>query len=136
MTSFADACKALERRATGPATMSAAADAMGEALLDVAARALGGDVTMSGTGRAVTVEPQSTDGVATVRAGGAYGLADAGRHRERRATRRGRRGGLATPWGPRASVAGSTWAGLRIGDRAGRDVYDAGRQAIRDAVGT
>jgi len=114
--------------------MSKAAQAMADALLALAAGYLGGDATMSGTGRAVTVEPSSADGSATIRAGGAWGLADGGRRVVRPARRSGNRGGLRTPWGPRASVKGSTSAGLGISDRSS-EVLDAGKQAIRDAVG-
>lgn len=134
MATFTEAARALTERATGAATMTIAAEAMGDALVAAAGRYLGGDATMSGTGRTVTVETDGAAGTATVTPGGAWGLADGGRRVVRPARRpRGKRG-LATPWGPRASVKGSTWPGFGIGAAAQTEVADAGRQAIREAV--
>jgi hypothetical protein len=133
VATFQETLDALTERVTSSATTTATAVAMADALTDIAAGYLGGDLTMSGVGSAV-IDPATADGAAVVRTGGVYGLADGGRRAVRRATAP-RRSALATPWGPRASVAGSTWAGFHITDRARGDVLEAGRQAIRDAAG-
>lgn len=112
----------------------AAAEAMASTLSDVAAQYMGGDLALSGTKRgAAVITPDERGGAAIVRTGGVYGLADGGRRVVRPALAP-RRSALTTPWGPRASVSGSTWAGFGITDRARGDVFEAGRRAFREAV--
>jgi hypothetical protein len=105
---------------------------MATALADVASLYMGGDLTLGRAGEA-TIEGSGDTGVAHVATGGTYRLADAGRHRSVRAEARWY-SALNTPWGPRANVSGSTWAGFGITERARDDVLAAGRDAIREAV--
>jgi hypothetical protein len=130
---FSELKRELTDRVTSTTTTNAAATAMADTLRDVAAGYLGGDLAMSGTGRAVTITARASEGQATIEMGGAWGLADGGRHRAVRAVAR-RRSAIRTPWGPRAAVRGSTWAGFDLTDRAKTDVFEAGKTAWREAV--
>ena len=105
---------------------------MTDVLRSGAARHLGGDLTMSGVAVAVTIEPTSRSGEAAVAVGGAYGLADGGRRRSPRRIRG--RPALRTPWGPRASVRGSTSPGFAITTSYADDAFAAGRVAALDQV--
>lgn len=133
MTTFQELADELTKRVQSSETTAAAATAMAAALTDVAAGYLGGDLAMSGLGQRAVIEPASQGGSAVVRTAGAYALADGGRRAVRPARAR-RHSALNTPWGPRDSVDGSTWAGFGITDRARTDVLDAGKQAFREAV--
>jgi hypothetical protein len=119
----------LSKAATSTTTTSAAAQAMADALADVTARYVRGTIG----GRAVVITPDSSKGEAQVLTGGGYGLADGGRHRAVPA-RAARGHALRTPWGPRAAVNGSTWAGFQITERAAGDVFDAGIEAVMTQV--
>lgn len=107
--------------------IDAAARAMADSLRDATARYLGGDLTMSGTGESATVEvgDQSATRL-SVRTGGVYGLADGGRRRAVEAEAETGKA-LATPWGPKQRVKGSTWAGFGI-------TAAHGREALRDGI--
>jgi hypothetical protein len=109
---------------------------MAKAMRAATARAIGGDLRMSGSDAgAARIEPSTSAGEASVEMSGAtYALADKGRRRSRPA--RARRGhALATPWGPRVSVRGSTWAGFDITDRTARKAITAGVKALDGAIG-
>lgn len=140
MSTLAQTVEDVAERATSAATTRAAARAMADELRDVTERYLGGDLTMSGAKprASARIEPQSSKGSASVETGGAYGLADLGRRRAvpaRGKRKRGKRGrALRTPWGPRVSVDGSTWAGFDITERAARDVFKAGTDAVTEAL--
>ena len=111
--------------------LEAAAEAMAEEMKTATARYIGGDLRMSNfRGAAVEFRTETRSGEVTVEiAGGTYGLADKGRRQARRAWAR-RGSALATPWGPRASVRGSTTTGFNITDKHSDDAFDAGIRAV------
>jgi hypothetical protein len=106
---------------------------MAEALREAAAGYLGGDLTMSGAGTASIEVGDRARSRLSVRSGGVYGLADTGRRRAVEAVAETGTA-LATPWGPRQRVAGSTWGGFGITAAHGRDAIRAGIQAYLDAL--
>jgi hypothetical protein len=113
--------------------IDAAADAMADSLRQATGRYLGG-LSMSGTGRAVSVEAGPSSGHSiTVRSGGAYGLADSGRRRAVPAVAAPGRA-LQTPWGPRQRVRGSTWAGFNITERHAAEAFSAGIAAYMNEL--
>jgi hypothetical protein len=122
LTKYADIA---EQRLTDPTVAAAAASAMVEQV--------GVDLRMSRAGKLI-IGPESSSGRAAVAVGGAYRLADQGRRRVVRAYARPG-SALATPWGPRASVAGSTTKGFAITDEAHASAFKAGRQAGVDSIG-
>jgi hypothetical protein len=118
-----------ERVRQGPHIDSAVA-AMTESLANAARAHLGGDLTMSGTGQEAIIEPGRADGhQLTVRTGGVYALADTGRRRAVDAEAAPGEA-LATPFGPRRRVRGSTWPGFGITERHGRDALQEGIRAF------
>lgn len=120
-------------RATSAATMQSAADAMSDALLYELMAILGADLRMSHfPAGPVRPRPEGVEATATVTVGGSvWGLATGGRRRPFGA--RARPGSaLDTPWGPRASVEGSTSPGLGKPDET--VVLQAGVDAVHDAV--
>jgi hypothetical protein len=132
VATFREATDALTERVTGAATMAAAATAMADALTDAAVARMGGDLTLGRAGTA-RIDGSGESGVAHVTTGGAYRLADTGRAGSARAYARPW-SALATPWGPRANVAGSAWGGFGITAAARDTVLAAGRQAITRAI--
>jgi hypothetical protein len=130
LTKYADIA---EQRLTDPTVAAAAASAMVEQVRSVASRHVGVDLRMSRAGKLI-IGPESSSGRAAVAVGGAYRLADQGRRRVVRAYARPG-SALATPWGPRASVAGSTTKGFAITDEAHASAFKAGRQAGVDSIG-
>lgn len=124
----------IAERATSSSTTTAAAQAMADALESAISAKIGGLTMSRFAGGPVRLEPSGAEGRAELGVSGAtWTLADAGRRRVTGA--RARRGsGLRTPWGPRASVKGSTSAGFGIGASAGPDVMRAGVEAVRAKV--
>ena len=94
---------------------------------------MGGNLTLSGlrSGPSV-IKADSSSGRAEVVLQNTT-LADKGRRRSTRAKARGR--ALATPFGPRASVAGSTTTGKQFIDRGSDDAFDAGIEAAMSVIG-
>lgn len=125
----------IERRIDSPAVTSAAADAMAVEVEAATRAALGGDLTMSGLrGGRARIEATTRPHQAVVTASGAaFTLADKGRRRAVRAKAKPR-SAIATPWGPRASVNGSTTAGKDILGTAAARAFDAGATAAADAA--
>lgn len=121
----------LAERIEDPALLKAGAEAMAESMKHATARYLGSDLRMHNfRGDAPTFKTETKTGAATVEiGGGTYALADKGRRQAKRAyPRRGR--ALDTPWGPRASVKGSTWDGFNITERHAPEALDDGIRAI------
>lgn len=113
-----------------------AAEAIALAMRRSAEHYLGADLRMSGLRAgpvAIDVEPAPSR-AAVVMSGATWALADQGRRR-RVPARAARRSALVTPWGPRANVAGSTWAGFGITDRHGDEALRAGTEAAIGAIG-
>lgn len=123
--------KELEDQIEDPRLLKVAAEAMAESMRKATARYIGGDLRMSNfRGDAPTFKTETKTGAATVEiGGGTYALADTGRRQAKRAYPRRRRA-LSTPWGPRASVRGSTWGGFHITERHAPDALDDGIRAI------
>jgi hypothetical protein len=112
-----------------------AADAAVKVMHDATARVIGGDLRMSGLdhGGAARIESKRSgrNQVVVTMSGASYTLADKGRRRAVPA--RARRGSaLATPFGPRASVRGSTSRGHDITDRYGPKALDKAADVIVD----
>lgn len=138
----------LEAVLKSPRVLVAAADALEDTMRTVTARAIGGDLRLSGfRGAPVEFTASFTAGAGEVSLplkGGTYALADAGRRRakrrirSKRRKRRGRRApALRTPAGPRRSVRGSRWRGFRLTETGGplalnRAVKAAGEAAVRE----
>lgn len=125
----------LQRRLVSPVVTQQGAKAMADVMRKATASAIGPDLRLSHfRGGPVQIEAKGTIGVATTTiSGAAYALADKGRRRARRRIYpRGH--ALATPFGPRASVKGSTARGHNITERASPQAYEAGKKAILDAV--
>jgi hypothetical protein len=135
----------LRKEIEDPALLQFGADAMAETMQRATARFIGGDLRMSNfPGAAPTFKTTTKGGAATLEiGGGTYALADRGRrqatparagHRRGKARGGGRRRALRTPWGPRASVQGSTWSGFHITDRYADIALDDGKRAIIAAL--
>lgn len=120
----------LAERIEDPALLKAGAEAMAESMKRATARYLGSDLRMHNfRGPAPTFKTENAKGEATLEiGGGTYALADGGRRQAKRAYARGR--ALSTPWGPRASVKGSTWGGFHITERHAPEALDDGIRAI------
>lgn len=126
----------IEDRIRSGRHIDAAADAMADALSKAAARYIGGDLRMSGVrgGGSARIEPGATSGLSiSVRSGGVYGLADSGRRRAV-AAEAAPGSALATPFGPRRRVKGSTWGGFHITERHAREAFAEGIGAYMDAL--
>ena len=111
-----------------------AGDAAVKVMRQATAAVIGGDLTMSGLkrGGAARIEAKPGRNRVTIElSGGAYTLADKGRRRAVAATARPG-SALATPFGPRMAVRGSTTAGAHITDRAGPKALDEAADAIVD----
>ena len=112
------------------------ADAGVEVMRQATAGYLGGKLSMSGlVGGEAEFDTSRTrpSHVSIIGVGGTFALADHGR--QRRVEAHARRGSaLNTPWGPRASAAGSTWAGFGITDRHGSEALQAAADAIVDDI--
>ena len=108
-------------------------DAAVKVMRQATAAVIGGDLAMSGLkGGPARIEAKpGRNRVVVEMSGGAYTLADKGR---RRAVPAKARPGsaLATPFGPRLSVRGSTTAGAHITDRAGPKALDEAAERIVD----
>ena len=114
----------------------AGADAGAEVMRQATASYLGGKLTMSGLGGGEAEFDTSNtraSHVSIVGVGGTFALADQGRQRSVEA-HAGRGSALNTPWGPRASAKGSTWAGFGITDRHGGEALQAAAAAIVDDI--
>ena len=112
------------------------ADAGVEVMRQATAGYLGGKLTMSGLrGGEADFDTSATrpDQVSIVGVGATFALADQGRQRSVEAHAR-RGSALATPWGPRASAAGSTWAGFGITQRHGSEALKAAADAIVNGI--
>jgi hypothetical protein len=126
---------------TSPKVQQAAAEAMEKAMSEGTRTIIGGgDLRLSGwRGAPMSFDADYTAGSGVVRLplkGGTYALADEGRKRARKKIRpkgRKRRGQrrptLATPYGPRVSVKGSTWSGFHLTDRLAPKVLDEAEEA-------
>lgn len=123
--------KELEERIEDPALLKAGAEAMAESMKKATARYIGADLRMSNfRGGPPTFKTENAKGQATLEiGGGTYALADTGRRQAKRAYAR-RGSALDTPWGPRASVRGSTWGGFHITERHAPEALDDGIRAI------
>lgn len=121
----------IEQQIRGGRQIDAAATAMADSLREATARYLGGGLSMSGAGSASIDVGDRTSSRLSVRSGGVYGLADGGRRRAVAAEAE-QGSALSTPWGPRQSVKGSTWAGFDITGRHGRDAIRAAIAAYID----
>ena len=119
--------KELAEKVESPATAQAAAEAMEREFTIVAKGAMGGDLKLSGLHAGPTViKAESSGGEAELQIRNIT-LTDKGRRRATRAKARGR--ALATPFGPRASVAGSTTQGKDVLDRGSESTFAAGIKA-------
>lgn len=123
--------KALEVLTKDPRILQVGATAMVDEMKRATARYIGSDLRLSGfRGAAVEFATENKAGQAVVQIkGGTYAIADSGRHSSGRIRSRRARA-LRTPWGPKSSVRGSTWAGFGITDKHVPDAYDAGAKAI------
>lgn len=133
-----------EKAVTSPKVQEAAAKAMEKGMTVGTRVALHGGLNLSGfRGAPIAFEADYTGGTGKVTLplkGGTYALADKGRRRARRVIRpkgRKRKGQrrptLATPWGPRVSVKGSTSPGFGLTDRLGPKALDDAEEAARSA---
>ena len=122
--------KELEQKIEDPKLLKAGAEAMAESMRKATARYIGGDLRMHNfRGGPPTFKTENAKGLATLEiGGGTYALADKGRRQAKRAFARGR--ALDTPWGPKASVKGSTWGGFNITERHSAEALDDGIRAI------
>lgn len=126
--------EAAGKAARDPALIRAAADAMADELGRITERYLGSDLRMSGSSAGAAEFTGTARGEsATVSTSGVYGLADGGRKKIVRAYAR-RGGALATPWGPRGTVAGSLWPGFGITEQGAPEVFEAGSRAVVDGI--
>lgn len=92
-----------------------AAARMADVLSEGARAAMGGDLTFSGGGGTVVIDGKAERGRVVVEVGGAYGLANKGRHQ-----------------GPGAR--GGNWGGFGITARYGRQALRAGVDGVVDEV--
>lgn len=92
-----------------------AAEKMANVLEDGARFAMGGDLTFSGGGGTIQIDGKAERGRVVVTVGGAYALADRGRHQG-------------------AGARGGNWQGFGITARSGRQALQAGVDAARDEV--
>jgi len=125
----------IEKRIESPAVTQAASEAMAEEVTTAVKVALGGDLAMSGMrGGRARIDPKVRPHQAVVSvSGAAFTLIDKGRRRAVRA-KAAPRSGLATPWGPRASVKGSTTAGQHVLDRVASKAFSAGAEAAAEVA--
>jgi hypothetical protein len=122
-----------EQRINDTQVADAAATAMADTLTIATASYLGPGLTFSGGAGTATITPRSVQGRASVATGGAYGLANHGRSAV--VTAHAAAGSaLVTPWGPRASVKGSTWGGFGITAAHSAEAFEAGTDAAVAAL--
>lgn len=119
----------------------AAGKAAKDAAGDVARRDLGGDMAMSGMRRKVKLSSgydlTGTGLTLNLRPAGLWTLADRGRRRVKPVSpRKSGAQALNTPWGPRASVKGSTSRGLHTIDDAEKQVEQDAFKAVDKAITT
>ena len=126
---------ALTKRIESTAVTRAASEAMADELKSATARVIGANLALSGMpGRRARFTTTARSGVAEVTpTGAAWTIANHGRRTVRAAVGTSQRP-LRTPWGPRVSVRGSTSRGHDILSRARPAVFDAGRDAVVEAV--
>lgn len=110
-----------------------AAEAMAEQLRQVAADAIGGDLTLSGGGGTVIIDGEARHGQLVVTVGGAYRLVNDGRRSVVPAVA-APGSALSTPWGPRRSVRGSRTAGKHVTENGASRVFRAGRDGVAAEV--
>ncbi len=92
-----------------------AAERMEDVLSNGARAAMGGDLTFSGGGGTVVIKGDARRGRVVVEVGGAYGLANTGRHQA-------------------PGARGGSWGGFGITARYGRRALRAGVDGVVDEV--
>ena len=123
----------LGKRVESKSVADAAAEAMEESITSAARKAMGGNLTLSGLRAGPSViKADSSSGRAEVTLQNTT-LADKGRRRASPARARGR--ALATPFGPRMSVKGSTTRGKEFIEHGSDDAFDAGIDAAMSVIG-
>lgn len=93
----------------------AAAGAMADLLRNATTGYLGGDLTFSGGGGTATITPVSQAGRSVVKVGGAYSLANSGRHQP-------------------AGARGGSWGGFSITETHSAAAFTAGRAAFMNGI--